>query len=154
MLEEICAYLHNYFQYEILFGVFAIEDGELYAKACASLPADMNINGILKNDQYIRVVGSVMNDGIYKAPTFGFDQDEEFNGAVWLMAVPREFKTLVSDIEDWTANNQSVIDSPYTSESFGGYSYSKASPANGTGSYDWSSHFASRLNKYRKVRDI
>jgi len=154
MIGEVCAYLHNYFQYEILFGTFAIEGGELYVKACASYPPNTNLNEVLLEGQYIRIVGSVLNDGVYIVPISGLDRDEMFEGAVWLMAVPRDFEALVAEMQKWTEDNQSVIDSPYTSESFGGYSYSKSSPASGSGSYDWTSHFASKLSKYRKVREI
>ena len=41
-------------------------------------------------------------------------------------------------------------ESPYTSESFGGYSYTKATDANGA-PIGWQKAFASRLNKWRKL---
>ena len=154
MTGEICAYLHNYFQYDILFGTFSVVDGELYVKACANLPANTNVNDVLTEGQYIRIVGSALNDGVYQVPLFDLEGVEEFEGAIWLMALPRAFKQLVEDIQNWTKENESVINSPYTSESFGGYSYSKASSVTGIGGYDWTSQFASRLNKYRKVREI
>lgn len=154
MIGEICAYLHNYFQYDILFGTFAVVDGKLYVKACANLPANANVNDVLTESQYIRIVGSVLNDGVYQIPLSYLDKENEFDGAIWLMAPPRAFVKLVEDIQNWTEENQGVINSPYTSESFGGYSYSKAGSATGIGGYDWSSQFASRLTKYRKVREI
>ena len=40
--------------------------------------------------------------------------------------------------------------SPYQSESFGGYSYTKASASNGD-QVDWKTVFRSRLNRWRKI---
>lgn len=154
MIGEICAYLRNYFQKEILFGTFAVVNGKLYVRECANFPAGTDLNDVLLWDQYIRVVGSYLNDGVYQIPINELGGDEEFEGAVWLMAVPPALIELASEIQSWTEENQSVINSPYTSESFGGYSYSKARSATGTGVYDWTSHFASRLNRWRKVREI
>jgi glycosyltransferase involved in cell wall biosynthesis len=45
------------------------------------------------------------------------------------------------------------LNSPYSSESFGGYSYSKASGTDNHGNdvTSWQSKFASRLNHWRKI---
>ena len=76
------------------------------------------------------------------------------------MAVPKEFLSLVDEIEAWqTVNGQanSQAMSPFQSESFGGYSYTKASgSSSNSGSIvpTWQSQYASRLNKYRRIRGI
>lgn len=85
--------------------------------------------------------------------------DEVFTGAVWAMAVPPSVIALAEDIQAWQAKNgtvDSVAMSPFTSESFGGYSYSKSggSTTNGgsaSGANTWQGAFANRLNMWRKI---
>ena len=146
MIDELCKELNNWFDVERHFGVFEIEDGEL------SVP-------FLQDGQYFRIVGSIFNDGVHQHPTTGLT-DETFDGAVWAMAVPDAVIALSAEIDEWKekyAGVDSAAMSPFTSESFGGYSYSKsggASGANGisgsTGS--WQNAFANRLSNWRKIR--
>ena len=107
----------------------------------------------MKEGQYFRIVGSVLNDGVYEWPASDL-KDEEFEGAVWLMAVPPDVIELDKKIDAWkekyaTVDSQAL--SPYQSESFGGYSYSKGSGGEGSGS-KWQGVFASELSRWRKLR--
>lgn len=144
MLNELCSEIRNYFTYNTskFVGDFTIVGGELQ-EDCE-----------LQDGQYFRIVGSVFNDGVHQHPATDL-HDEKFNGAVWQMAVPQEVIDLASEIEAWKekyGGADSAALSPFTSESFGGYSYSKGTNANGGSSATWQSAFASRLNKWRKVR--
>lgn len=112
---------------------------------------DADIKAALKPNQYFRIVGSLFNDGVYKNDESLQLTDELFVGSVWLMAVPKEIIALDSEITDWVNKYGEMVSSPYTSESFGGYSYSKASGANGSSNPSWQTAFASRLNKWRKI---
>ena len=140
MLTELCAELKNYFlahkEQDIYQGTYTIQNGSI------------TLNFLLEG-QYFRIVGSALNDGVYLYPTNDLT-DEVFDGAVWAMAVPPSVIALASDIEAWASMNASVLESPYTSESFGGYSYSKESTKGG-GGLTWQDHFASRLNKWRRI---
>lgn len=142
MLEQICAEIRNYFirgLSDIHTGDFSIVDGML-----------QNVD-FLQEKQYFRIVGSIFNDGVHQYPTSVL-VDEEFHGAVWSMAVPKAVIDLAADVQSWLTANKTVIDSPYMTESFGGYSYSKASGNTGeSGSITWQDHFANRLNPYRKA---
>lgn len=143
MLSEICVYLKNWFNYNQpkYFGRFTVSEGQL------------NIKDDIQTDQYYRIVGSVFNDGVYKRGSESL-QDEEFEGAVWLMAVPKDVIDLEADIKAWQAkygNIDSEAMSPFQSESFGGYSYSKASGGNASSVPTWQSIFADRLRRYRKI---
>ena len=93
----------------------------------------------------------MFNDGVHK---FGDTEDaltdEEFNGSVWLMKVPQDFLNLATEIEDWCKTYSEKVSSPYQSESFGGYSYSKASGSKGN--ITWQDAFATRLSMYRRIR--
>lgn len=155
MIEEVCRELNNWFDTNPndgtknhYFGNFVIDGGMIDL-------SDIDI----KQDQYFRIIGSVFNDGVYRYPAEGL-ADETFDGAVWTMAVPPAIITLSTEIDDWKAKYgtvDSVAMSPFISESFGGYSYSKsgggaASDGNGTiQSGTWQSAFANRLNKWRKI---
>ena len=71
------------------------------------------------------------------------------------MAVPAEFLSLVADIKAWVdkyGGVDSEAQSPFQSESFGGYSYSKGTTSNGDSNATWKTVFGARLNKWRKVR--
>lgn len=150
MLAEICAEIKNYFTHDEnrIIGDFAIKDGII----TPSLD--------FKTD-YIRIVGSHLNDGVYKVDDLSGLRDETFHGAVWLMSPPPHFLSLVSEIEAWQEMNgkaDSVAMSPFQSESFGGYSYSKGSSNSTSGASSsvptWQTSYASRLNLYRKVREL
>ena len=69
--------------------------------------------------------------------------------------MPKAVVSLAGEIAAWQEKYKDTVDSPYTSESFGGYSYSKASGAgDSTGCGGWQSAFRARLNPYRKLREI
>ena len=157
MLEELCRELNNWFDENPkdgskrhYFGEYAIENGAL----------DLTEIGI-QTGQYFRIIGSVFNDGVYQYPATGLT-DETFDGAVWAMAVPPSVIALSAEIEAWQEKYGGVDSyamSPYTSESFGGYSYSKPRGGSGSDSSDsgsgtWQSVYANRLNKWRKIRAI
>lgn len=142
MLTELCHEVHNWFETNVDIGEFVISGGSITRKD-GSLPG-------LKNEQYYRIIGSTYNDGVYLFPEDEL-KDEEFEGAVWSMSVPQEFLLLASDIERWKEKYQSLSSpamSPFSSESFGGYSYSKES----AGAVSWKNVFSHQLNRWRKLR--
>lgn len=140
MLSELCQELKNWFADEKYIGEYKISGGVV-----TSLE-----NLGIKSGQYYRIVGSIFNDGVYKYPNTDLI-DEDFKGAIWLMRVPKEIVNLSDEISNWVADNAGAINSPYQSESFGGYSYTKASSDSNL-QISWQSHFAPRLNKWRKIR--
>ena len=138
MLTELCAELRNYFEVPNgrHFGTFTISGGSI-------APLDF-----LQEGQYFRIVGSVFNDGVYQYPATSLT-DEVFEGAVWAMAVPPTLIALAAEIKAYN-DSDAGKPSPFTAESFGGYSYTKATDANGA-PIGWQKAFASRLNKWRKL---
>ncbi len=139
MIAEMCREINNYFTdySDMHFGKFEIREGVL-------TPSLNLVEG-----QYFRIINSVVNDGVYQ---YGIDNDklmnEVFEGAVWCMKVPRSFIELSEKIKKFENENERTT---YTSESFGGYSYSKATNSNGV-AVGWQEVFASELNRYRKLR--
>ena len=138
MLTELCAELRNYFEVPNgrHFGKFEISGGSI-------APLDF-----LQDGQYFRILGSVFNDGVFQYPATSLT-DEVFEGAVWAMALPPALIALSAEINAYNDGDAGKA-SPYTSESFGGYSYTKATDANGA-PIGWQKAFASRLNKWRKL---
>lgn len=134
MIDEICASLHNYFAVDIVPGEYTVNDGEI------TLP-------FLAAGQFFRVVGSVFCDGVYRCGD-KLPADETFDGAIWALAIPPALEAIAAEIEEWKAKNADVLASPYQSESFGGYSYSKGT---GSDSASWQGAFAARLNRWRKI---
>ena len=139
MLDEICSHIRNYFVEAVKSGTFEIKNGSI-------VPLDF-----LKDGQYFRIVGSTLNDGVYQYPAAELT-DEVFSGSVWAMAVPPTFIALADEIKAFNSSEEAKP-TAYTSESFGGYSYTKATDANGV-SAGWETVFAKRLNKWRKARII
>lgn len=147
MLTELCQELRNWFERKKFFGTFTIEDGQI------EVP-----DGSLQDGQYFRIIGSVFNDGVhkYEPESENAEQlvDEVFEGAIWSMAVPPSVVDLSERISEWETKYGDSVSSPYSSESFGGYSYTKASSGQGNAVSDnptWRSTFAGELNKWRKI---
>lgn len=149
MLNELCGYLRNWFEKIKYIGQFKIEDGVI-----TLIDGEMD----LLDGQYIRIVGSLLNDGVYQySANIEELTNEEFNGAVWSLAIPKEILAISKEIEEWQAKYgtvDSVAMSPFSSESFGGYSYSKSQGFASTGGgmlTTWQALFASRLSQWRKI---
>ena len=143
-MSEFCARLRNYF-----------------TAPCDRHPGHYRISGgalapcaFLTPGQYFRIIGSHKNDGVHKfgASPSGLS-DEEFTGCIWAMSVPAEAEELFAEISAWQNTYGAAADSPYSFESFGGYSYSK--PARRTDAYSaetfgWWGTFSGRLARWRK----
>lgn len=145
MLTEVCAEIKNYFckKEDRIIGDFSIVGGNIVPSVD------------LAENQYFRIVGSVFNDGVHKNGDQLTDETE-FHGAVWKMRIPQDVIDLADEITEWQTKNADAIASPYASESFGGYSYTKASGygnSDKVGS-DWRNQasFSARLNPYRRIR--
>lgn len=141
MLEQILDYIHNYFIRDVYRGEYEI------AANTINLP-------FLVNGQYFKIVGSIFNDGLHEYPANDL-QDEKFKGEIWALAIPTTVIKLSEEINDWVEKYGEQVASPYQSESFGGYSYSKKSSNNQSSGHNdmfsWQDVFKSRLNHWRKI---
>lgn len=148
MLDQICAHIHNYFCDEdaIVSGEWTIQDGAI------------DLDDVVLTGQYFRIVGSALNDGVYRYGDESADplQDETFTGEIWPMKIPRAFLQIVTDIEAWQTQYGTAMASPYQSENvIGVYSYTKASGSgkrSESSADGWKSVFKSSLNPWRKLR--
>lgn len=154
MIAELCQELRNWFDrgQPHLLGTVRIYGNSITVNG-------EDISSSLKMGQYFRIVGSVFNDGVYQFPADDL-AEETFDGAIWAMAVPPDAVALSNEIDEWNdkyAGVDSAAMSPFNSESFNGYSYSKSTGGSSGGSGNmapgtWQSAFANRMNKWRKIR--
>lgn len=152
MLQEICEYIHNYFLKTPNPGKYTIADG-----AITPLPD-------LKEGQRLWIVGSDLNDGVYTYHENGLSDDDDnegaklrdefFCGSIGSLAVPPAVIALADEIKKWVETYQEdVVNSPYASESFNGYSYTLKAGGTSSGGNDsvsWQSIFGKRLERWRR----
>ena len=151
MLSEICDFIHNYFVKNTISGTFSISNGNI------------DVEGLLEGQRF-RIYGSAMNDGVYTYHSTGIMNDddnkdaeladESFTGYIGYMAVPRALFQIADSISDWIKlKEENGVSGIYTSESFGGYSYTlnNGVDAHGYSQNDWRSVFGSSLNAWRKI---
>lgn len=150
MVEQVMRHVRNYFIREHRMGQFSI-------RGCMLYPHDFLLDG-----QRFYITGSFLNDGVYTYHQYGIKDaddesaailsDEDFSGIVYAMAVPPAFIALSREIGEWVGKFGEVTNSPYQSETFNGYSYTKTSgdPSSG-GGLTWQKIFQSQLNQWRKV---
>lgn len=176
MLEQALNYLNNWFPYEpeTYRGRCSITDGVLACGLALRDGAYYHILGSRFHDglyQYLVPAEDLEEDDFEDVENDGelaLTEDEEdgaepeegltdtgvdevFFGSVSLCALPASFLALVNDMEAWQAKYGDAISSPFQSESFGGYSYSKSSGAateSGTATV-WT-QFAEALAPYKR----
>lgn len=143
MLESVLRHLKNWFLVPdgIHHGTFVVKEGRI------ALP-------FLHEGQYYRIIGSVFNDGLHKYGAESFEKEETFVGTVWALAIPKAVEDIATEIGAWNEKNGTTALGPYQSESFGGYSYTKATDNINGGAVTWEGAFRSRLNPFRKVREV
>lgn len=146
MIEQIMSYCNNYFYKARELGKFSIVSGKI------------NNMGIYKPSQYIKIVGSDFNDGVYKIDSIidgkiviASLEDEIFDGVIFALSVPRSFLNTIKDIEAYKSSSM-TNNNPYTSESFENYSYTKATNKDGI-PLSWLDIFKEELKPYRKLND-
>lgn len=143
-MQKILDYLHNYFYTFGEKGLFNIVDNQITVK------------GKYIQGQYIKLEGSIMNDSVYKVISYSENKitvegaiNEEFKGIIYSLAVPKELIELETKIKEYEANKTK---SDIISESFGNYSYSRATNSNGDIA-DWKDVFKTDLKPYRAMVD-
>jgi hypothetical protein len=67
------------------------------------------------------------------------------------MGVPPAVIALLADINAWITKYGESTESPYQSESFAGYSYTKATDAQSNGLATWQTMFRGQLSRWRKI---
>lgn len=144
---KVCSYLRNWFN----------RNQPYYSGTVTITNGALSETYGLKAGQYFRIVDSSKNDGVYKYPVTTLN-DETFNGSIIGMSIPLPVLEIMKKIEAWEtkyADVNGVNMSPFNSESFGGYSYSKSSGGAGDSTKDksgtWQGAFGAELQPWRKI---
>lgn len=156
-ITEVCQEARNYFAPAGKRGDMSyIHDGTYTISGHTVSPLDFIAEG-----QYFRICGSTANDGVYCNTEVGRQAltDEVFEGQIWEMSVPRAFIALCAEIQQWRNANEAADSanmSPFQSESFAGYSYSKggSSASGGGNGVTWQTQFEKRLSAWRRIRIV
>ncbi len=145
VLEDILGHIHNWFDGNI--APIVVTDCEI---ANGELPESVSI----LSGAWYRIQGSVLNDGLHLSPSTDLS-DETFDGTITILTIPRPLLRLAEEISDWQALYGEATNSPYASESFGGYNYTmrgaSSSQGGSGGLTGWREVFKDRLNQWRKM---
>jgi len=147
MLERVLSHIHNWFERGTS-SVAGVSEGSL-------TPGPDVPSGA-----WYRLQGSLLNDGLHLHPADDL-VDEEFNGTVTVLAIPRPLLQVVDEISQWVADTAGAEEfarkAKFQSESFGGYSYTLRGDLNASQSADgrslsgWRAKFAQDLNPWRRI---
>lgn len=129
-------------------GTFEIRDNVVTGLECA-----------YQKNQYIRIMNSVFNDGVYKIEDVVEGEysikvpsliDETFEGFIIPLRVPKDFLEFVNEVEQYQEKHNVLVSDPsIMSESFVNYSYSKASgQSSNSNIFTWQDAFSSELKYY------
>lgn len=140
-IKEICDYLRNYFLDDIYEQTFEVVNNTI------------NLDKIsIQEGQFFLIEGSVFNDGIYQYPCATLQDEVIKYGAIATLRIPSDIIQIARDSIKWEEENAKTLNSPLQSESFGGYSYTKASSQiSSTGQFTWKDAFIDKLRSYKKL---
>lgn len=146
MLEQVLKAINNYFYKTGEKGEYVVNNNEIEVK------------GKYLVGQYIKIEGSILNDGVFKIVNVSRNKitidggvDETFLGYIYGLAIPRDIIELEAKVKKFN-NNIFTTNSIYISETNGAYSYTKATDKNGN-VQTWKNAFASDLEPYRRITD-
>lgn len=169
-IEAMCAECHNYHETDRVRGHYVIKNGDIslpflcenqFFRIVGSKFNDgvyiYSYNALIIRSQTWQEVfdgnenwGTLIDKDIKWRDLVEHELvDEEFDGEVWPMNMPRAFLSLSKEISTYIESGADKV-SGYTSESFGGYSYSKSSSESNA----WENAFASKLKRWRKLVNI
>lgn len=171
-IEALCAETHNYFETDKVVGDYKIENGNITlpflsdkqffrivgSKFNDSVYIYLEGGFIVKNAKWLELETSDMDWNDIREQYWGDLAgqeliDEEFHGAIWPMNMPRAFIKLAKQVKEYNESDMAKP-TPYISESFGGYSYSKGIGSTGNADNSWQKVFGSQLRRWRKAANI
>ena len=145
-IEILMQECNNYFYKTYEHSTFAIQNNVI------------NSTGKYLVGQYIKIEGSILNDGVYKIESMNNNkinitglQDEVFEGCIYGLAVPKGFIDLSGKIKQFIDDPKAKITN-VTSESFNNYSYSRGTKQNGA-NITWNDIFINDINSYKCLYD-
>lgn len=145
-IEVLMQECNNYFYKTYESNTFAISNGVITTQ------------GKYLVGQYIKIEGSILNDGVYKVESMDSNkinikelQDEVFEGCIFGLSVPKGFIDLSTKIQEFL-DNPKAKPTDISSESFNNYSWSKGKKTNGA-NITWNDVFRDDVYSYRQLYD-
>ncbi len=145
-LEVLMQECNNYFYNTWEKDKFAISNGVITTR------------GKYLVNQYIKIEGSILNDGVYKVESMAGNKinitglsDEIFEGCIFGLKAPKGFIDLSEKIKVYL-DNPKVVPSDISSESFNNYSWSKGKKSNGA-NITWNDIFVDDIRSFRQIYD-
>ena len=145
-ITRMCPFLHNFFtdKDHIFYNTYTICDNILSTN-------------FINTGQYFRITGSSLNNGVYCNIPDDLKRlhNETFTGAIWLMDVPEDFVRLCEEVERFNAKIAELSGNfqGYSSESWGGYSYTLPTSAPSF-MQDWQYKLKQAMSCYRKISEL
>ena len=169
VIEQMCAETHNYFETHKENGTFTIQDGNIDLPFLTEnqffriVGSKFNDGVYIYSDNHLIIRASTWEEIKDNNETWEDIKrlkwgdlvehdlvDETFEGSIWAMNMPRAFLNLSQEISAY-CTSEAAKPSLFQSESFGGYSYTKATNASGIADNSWQSVFETKLKRYRKL---
>ena len=166
-IGEVLAYLNNYFVYTYAPHVYVDIDSVAGASTITLADASYEFTDYaldIRVDQYIRIVGTRLNDGVYKVTVVGDtsvtvdatlldeESDEDLDYVtIYELNIPQKLLSLVDEMVTWEASSKSPVTvGNIQSEKLGPHSITYAKNANSKPMTVFDV-FGGRLKRWRKV---
>ena len=167
-IEEVLAYLNNYFVYTFAPNVFVDIVSAPGASTIAIAAEDDTFTDYaldIRVNQYIRIVGTRLNDGVYKVSVVGDNSvtvdatliDEESDTdldyvTIYELNIPQKLLSLVDEMITWEASSSSPVTvGNIQSEKLGPHSITYAKTGSNNKPMSVFDVFGGRLKRWRKV---
>ena len=154
-IGEVLGYLNNYFVYtyapNVYVDIASVEDASTITLADDDIDFD-DIALDIKADQYIRIVGTRLNDGVYKvsgitdnvvtveATLIDEESDEDLDHVtIYELAIPRKLVDIITEMIAWSGTSNII------SEKLGPHSVTYDKPVTVFNSFE------SRLKRWKKI---
>ena len=164
---EVLAYLNNYFVYTYAPNIFVDIESVAGASTITIAAEDDTFTDYaldVRVDQYIRIVGTRLNDGVYKVSVVGDNSvtvdatliDEESDEdldyvTIYELNIPQKLLSLVTEMATWEASSSSPVTiGNIQSEKLGPHSITYAKK-DGNKPITVFDTFGGRLKRWRKV---
>lgn len=152
-VEEVLGYLNNYFVYAYAPNVYVDFDAVTKKIILADTDYDFDDYALdIRVNQYIRIEGSRLNDGVYKVTAVGTNNvtvnetliDEESDldldyVTIYELAIPQKLLSIITEMIAWTGTDN------IKSESLGPHSITFDRPSNVFTSFE------GRIKRWKKV---
>jgi len=148
-IEEVLAHLNNYFVDSFASNIYVTitADDKKITLATEDVTVD-DIGVELEVNQYLRIEGSKLNDGIFKVDSVGtnyivveetlIDEESDYIN-LYELAIPQKLLSIITEMQDWSGTNNII------SEKLGPHSVTYSKPSTVFNSFE------GRLKRWRKV---